>query len=89
MPKCNFSIPFAGGADILIEKAKSAITGNGGIFNGDYSAGNFVISTPVGKVSGFYTVENQNFNIGIDDKPFLVSCSKIENTLREALAANT
>jgi hypothetical protein len=87
MSKCNFSIQFSGSADVLVQKAKTAITSNGGQFDGDESSGAFIISTPVGKVSGYYAVDGQNFNIGIEDKPFLVSCSKIENTLKDALAA--
>ncbi|WP_256010168.1 hypothetical protein [Desertivirga xinjiangensis] len=86
MSKCNFTIEFQGSADYLIQKAQSAIAQAGGTFNGDPSSGNFNISTPLGKVSGAYTVVGQGFNISIDDKPFLVGCGKIESTLREYLS---
>jgi hypothetical protein len=85
MSKCNFTIEFTASADDLIQKAKAAITNSGGQFNGDTSSGAFMISTPVGNVAGSYAVENQSFHINIEDKPFLVSCSKIESTLRNFL----
>lgn len=85
MAKCNFSIDFSGSADSLVQKAQTAITNAGGQFNGDASSGGFIISTPIGKVSGSYAVENQKFHINIEDKPFLVSCSKIESTLKDYL----
>jgi hypothetical protein len=86
MSKCNFSIPFAGGADELVKTAESAISNAGGKFNGDVDSGGFIISTPIGEVSGAYAVENQNFHITIEDKPFLLSCNKIETELRKYLA---
>lgn len=88
MSKCNFSIEFSSTADMLVQKAKSAIAQTGGTFNGDQSTGSFDISTPLGKVSGTYTVEGQRFNISIQDKPFLVGCGKIESTLREYLQSS-
>lgn len=85
MPKCNFSIEFSRSASSLISKAQAAITSNGGAFNGNTESGGFIISTPVGEVSGMYAVEGQNFLISIEDKPFLVSCNKIETTLKQYL----
>lgn len=89
MPKCNFSIDFSGSAKSLISKAETAITNNGGAFNGDAESGGFIISTPVGEVSGMYGVDGQNFLISIEDKPFLVSCNKIETTLKQYLDNGT
>jgi len=86
MAKCNFSIEFSGDAYTLISKAQTAITRSGGQFNGNTESGGFIISTPVGEVSGMYGVEGQNFLISIEDKPFLVTCNKIETTLKEYLA---
>ena len=89
MSKCNFSINFSGSADALIQKARAAITNTGGNFDGDASSGGFIISTPLGEVSGFYTVQDQIFQISIEDKPFLVSCNKIETTLKDYLKSST
>ena len=85
MSKCNFSIDFPGSADSLVQKAQSAIVNAGGKFNGDNASGGFIIPTPLGEVSGMYGVENQSFHISIEDKPFFLSCNKIESTLRDYL----
>jgi hypothetical protein len=41
---CNFSISFAGPATKILEKAKSAIEGQGGNFMGDLSSGRSVVA---------------------------------------------
>lgn len=85
MAKCNISIDFNGNPDELIRSAEQAISGAGGSFSGSNSAGDFSINSPLGKVSGTYTVLGQSFNISITDKPFLVSCSRIEDELRKQI----
>ncbi|MEJ7694996.1 hypothetical protein [Daejeonella sp.] len=85
MAKCNISIDFSGEADELLRSAEQAISGAGGSFAGNNSDGNFAISSPLGKVSGTYKVVGQSFNISIVDKPFLVSCNKIEEELRKQM----
>lgn len=85
MAKCNMSIDFIGDPDQLIRSAEQAISGAGGSFSGTNSDGKFAINSPLGKVSGSYTVLGQSFNISITDKPFLVSCSKIEDELRRQI----
>ena len=55
MSKCSFSIPFSESAEDFLAKAKSGITGAGGMFSGDVNAGNFSISTFVGEIAGTYT----------------------------------
>jgi hypothetical protein len=88
MAKCNFSIAFAGSAESLTQRAQDAINGAQGRFNGDASSGAFTIPTPLGEISGTYFVESQSFRISIEDKPFFVSCNKIENTLKDYLAGS-
>ncbi|HXI00968.1 MAG TPA: hypothetical protein VNI52_11930 [Sphingobacteriaceae bacterium] len=83
MAKCDFSIDFTGASDTLIEKASTAIGNAGGIFNGNTDGGNFSISTPIGKIAGEYNVLGQVINFAITDKPFLLSCSRIEEELRK------
>ncbi len=85
MAKCNITIDFNGDPDQLIMSAEQAISGAGGSFSGNNSEGKFAINSPLGKVSGTYTVLGQSFNISIIDKPFLVSCSKIEDELRKQI----
>lgn len=83
MAKCNISINFNGSADQITKMAQQAISGEGGSFSGDDAAGKFVIPSPLGKVEGSYLVDNQSFNINISDKPFLLSCNRIEEELRK------
>jgi hypothetical protein len=85
MAKCNISIDFNGEPDELIRSAEQAISGAGGSFTGTSSDGKFAINSPLGKVSGTYTVVGQSFNISIIDKPFLVSCNRIEDELRRQI----
>jgi hypothetical protein len=85
MGKCNISIDFHGDAEELIRSAGQAISGAGGIFTGNITEGQFSIQSPLGKISGLYTLKGQSFNIEIVDKPFLVSCSRIEDELRKQI----
>jgi hypothetical protein len=85
MAKCNISIDFHGDPDQLIRSAEHAISGAGGSFSGTNSDGKFAINSPLGKISGTYTVLGQSFNISITDKPFLVSCNRIEEELRKQI----
>ena len=84
---CQFSIPFEGDAIELTGKARTAITGAGGQFEGDDRVGQFSISTPVGKIAGKYTVsdDRQSLHVQIDDKPFFISCGQIEGQLKKSL----
>jgi hypothetical protein len=87
MAKCNISIDFSGNAEALIISAESAISRAGGSFTENNSNGKFAINTPLGKVSGTFVVEGQSFNISITDKPFLVSCNRIEEELRKHIGS--
>jgi uncharacterized protein (DUF779 family) len=82
---CDFQIPFTDSAESLVDKANKAITGIGGTFTGDTSTGQFSLSTPVGKISGTYTVGDKVLHVAIDDKPFFIPCSQIESQLKKSL----
>lgn len=82
MAQCNFSIPFSGSPDSLSLKAKQAITGAGGNFQGDPNGGTFEVSTPLGDIRGSYVVQQPSIMVTITSKPFLVSCGMIEKQLR-------
>ena len=87
MAKCNIHINFNGDSEELVRQAEQAIAGVGGTFSGDQLSGNFTISSPIGKVKGNYAVEDQTFSIAITDKPFLLSCNRIEDELRKYIAS--
>lgn len=77
------NIDFSGEAADMIEKARAAILGEEGEFNGDASSGNFSIPVLGSDVVGNYTVTGSTFNISITEKPMLISCRRIEDELRE------
>jgi hypothetical protein len=82
MAQCNFSIPFNGSPEALSQKARQAITGAGGNYNGDTNGGTFEVSTPLGDIHGSYVVQTPSIMVTITSKPFLVSCGMIEKQLK-------
>lgn len=87
MSKCNFNITSNEPIAQLIDKAKKAIASAGGTFDGDTEKGSYSIQTPVGKITGTYSVTGNSINFLITDKPLLVGCSKIETELKKYLGA--
>lgn len=85
MAACNFSIPFAGSAQDVLNKAKSAVQSQGGNFEGDTNQGNFNVTVFGNTIAGSYTVVGQNLDIVIDSKPFLLPCSAIEGFLKSQI----
>lgn len=70
-----------------LEQVKKSIIGQGGDFKGDAKGGRLVAKTPVGNVTVDYIILPGNaIKLTIADKPFVLSNSKIESTLREYLA---
>lgn len=86
MSSCNFSIPFNGSAEQVLNKAKSAVESQGGNFTGDINAGNFEVSVFGNTIAGSYNLSGNNMDIVIDSKPFLIPCSTIENFLAKQLS---
>lgn len=82
---CQFTITSAEPIEQLIAKARTAISAAGGTFEGNTEKGSYGLSTPLGKVAGTYTVNTANIEFRISDKPFLIPCSTIEQTLRKYL----
>ena len=84
---CNFSIPFASDPQQVINKAKNAVQGQGGFFEGDTAAGKFDVIVFGNTIKGSYTVSGQQMNIIIDTKPFFVPCNTIEGFLKAQIGA--
>jgi len=82
---CNFSIPFSGSPVDVLNRAKSAVNSQGGVFQGDVKTGSFDISVMGSSIRGSYVVVGQDLNITIDSKPFLIPCNTIEGFLRSQL----
>ena len=87
MAQCNFSIQFNATADEVAEKARKEITGAGGNFKGNASAGNFEVATPMGAIRGSYIIQPAVIHVTISSKPFFVTCGLIEKQLRGYFAA--
>ncbi len=86
MSKCNFTISFSGSAENVINKAKLAIQGQGGVFSGDTSSGTFSVQV-LGSITGSYTISGGEMNVDIENKPLFISCSQIENILKNQLGS--
>lgn len=82
---CKFTIPFSGDAESLIARAQRAIERAGGTFSGNAADGNFQGKTPLGAITGSYEVQGQTLALTITDKPFLLSCSRIEKELSSVM----
>ena len=82
---CDFSLPFSGNPEDVLAKARKAVEGQGGNFNGDTNRGDFQVSVFGNKIVGDYTVSGQTMQINITDKPFMVPCSAIEGFLKNQL----
>lgn len=82
MADCNFSIPFEGPASAIVAKIQAEIQKQGGTFDGNDSSGSFSVSVLGSTISGTYTISGQNINVIINDKPFFIGCSQIENFLK-------
>lgn len=82
---CTINLPFTGDAGTIVNKAKSAVEGQGGTFTGDNQAGSFSLSAMGSTIAGFYTVEGNKLNLLVTDKPFFVSCGMIESMLKSKL----
>ena len=86
MAACNFTIPFTGDAERVLEKAKGAVEKQSGEFTGNTEQGNFYVSFFGQEIRGSYNVSGTDLNIIIDDKPFMVPCSAIESFLKSQVS---
>ena len=82
---CNFSFPFSGSAESVLDRARNAVQGQGGAFVGNQNSGTFQVSVFGSAIKGSYQVNGQVLNIKIDSKPFIVPCSTIEGFLRNQI----
>lgn len=83
---CKFKIPFSGDAQTVLNRARTAVEGQGGTFSGDECSGNFEVSV-MGSIRGSYVVMNNELEIDINSKPMFVGCGMIENFLKSKLGS--
>lgn len=86
MSACKFIIPFNEPALTAIEKARTAIENQNGIFNGDETSGDFKVTIFGNTIKGNYNVTGQVLNLVITEKPFFVPCSTIESFLLKQIS---
>lgn len=82
-----FSVEFSGSAQELFIKIATMIHDHGGTITGGPSGGAFTVGTPLGTVSGTFTVSGQTCTITITQRPFLLPCSVIQNFIKSHLPA--
>ena len=85
MSACNFSFPLQGDSAAILQKARTAVTGQGGNFEGNEQSGNFNLSVFGSTITGSYSVAGSQMDIVISDKPFLLPCVTIEGFLKSQL----
>jgi hypothetical protein len=84
--KHSFFVKVKDGISSIIEKVKSKITGNGGKFEGNLEHGVFGGRSAFGTIKGEYiTISDNEIEIVITDKPFIVPYKTIEYRVREYL----
>ena len=83
---CKFKIPFTGSLEQSLNKARTAVEGQGGTFSGDETSGSFEVSV-MGTIKGSYTVLGNELDIVIDSKPLFVSCGMIEGFLKSKVGS--
>jgi len=84
--KHSFFVKVQDGISSIIEKVKSKITGNGGKFEGNLEHGFFGGRSALGTIKGEYTsISDNEIEIVITDKPFIIPYETIEYRVREYL----
>lgn len=81
---CTFKIPFSGSAQHVLNRARTAVEGQSGIFTGNEASGNFEVSV-MGSIKGSYALIGNELDIVIESKPLFVSCGMIESFLKNKI----
>ena len=87
MSLCAFDIPFTGSPTALFERARAGIQSQGGTLTGDAMKGSVVVPTPIGRMAGTFTVTGQVAHFEITEKPFILSCARIQTELAKLAAS--
>jgi len=87
MSECSFSLPLQGDPQASFAAAKREITRQGGTVAGTAQQGTAALNSPVGTIDVRYAMQGQTLHVDVIDKPWVVSCSKIEAGLKQALAS--
>lgn len=83
---CRFKIPYSGSTQQVLNRARTAVEGQGGTFSGNETSGDFEVSV-MGTIRGSYSVMGNELDITIDSKPMFVGCGMIESFLKSKLGS--
>lgn len=70
----------------MFEQLRAAVIESGGELHGSMAQGSARFPTLFGTVSGTYAVHGANIVVTILDKPYALSCARIENKMRELIS---
>lgn len=87
MAECAFTLRYDSTADALFQNARASILEQHGTFVGTPQQGQASLPTDVGTVRWNYSTQGQNLRIEVTDKPWLVSCSAIQQQMAELVAS--
>ncbi len=85
---CQISINCTKPKEELVEKLKQAVLSQNGTFTGDTTSGSFKAKTPLGTFEASYTINQDLITIHVTEKPFLISCKRIEKEINDYLNAH-
>ncbi|WGQ10683.1 hypothetical protein QG516_03315 [Pedobacter gandavensis] len=84
---CNFYIEYPESKNEMVDQLKAAIeVQTDGLFQGNTLAGEFSFSAKGFKLAGTYRITGDTIQVEITNKPWLLSCRKIEAEIRKYLA---
>lgn len=86
---CNFTFEYTKPKTEMVSKLEAAILGQHGSFQGDETSGVFSFSAVGLSFRGNYLIRGDQISVEVTDKPFLVSCSKIESEIKKYITADT
>jgi len=83
---CTFTLQHAGTPDTLYPVAKRQISSGGGSIAGSPTSGSIVMPSAAGVIRLNYTASQGSIAVVVTDKPWVVSCAKIQSELAKILA---
>ena len=81
-----FDVTVSGDLAATVKRVQGLITGDGGTFAGDATAGTFAGPTPVGPIEGQYVVRGNVVTVSITKRPRVAGCDVIEAKIRKYFA---
>jgi hypothetical protein len=83
---CTYTLQHAGTPETLFPVARREISKSGGSVQGTPESGAVVLATAAGRVRFNYAARGNSVAIEVTDKPWVVSCAKIQSELVKMLA---